>query len=347
MILSGIEYSTIAPLILPFTCLFFYLMYFVYLYQFLYVYEMEFESGGLAFPISIRHVYIGLFTWQLTLIGLFAVHKALPQLIIMAITLVVSAFALALFDISFKPLVKYLPVQENEEMLKAKQSSSVAKDSSAAAGNHHNQPSMPDDDKKVLTEPDEEDSGQVNNDSTVYRRESGIIDRPLEQEEVSSNNSDLLDAFVVHRRLGLRLRDKIEHAAGGSSSAAATELDPASIAIARQIFDSEAYMHPSFYRAQPTVWLPQDDLGITQAEMEHLKEMHILTSSEGACVEHRGKRGQKGKVKVDEERIVRSDLGIPNEMPEYGRRLPRINDYVRVLVDSYNIVSSMAITAFS
>lgn len=336
----GIEYSVIAPLILPFVCLYFILQYFVYLYQFLFVYEMGYESGGLAFPRAIRHVYIGMFTWQLTMIGLFAVQKALPQMIIMIITLVVSCSALALYDMSFKPLFKYLPVHEDEKEMK-KIVSKTGSEAAAAAANAFTF----DDDKRILTEPDKEEESdpeeEQDDDGVAFEEEQqddyGYQLRRRKRRE-SETTAVVVDAYHARDTLRKRIREQMRH----STQSIANNTSFA-VNSARLMFHVESYMHPSLYRMQPTVWLPEDDLGIARYEMELLKKLDIRTSCEGVKAMHRGKRGQKTKIVVDESLIIDGGKGVPGEVPSQNEN-SRINDYVRHVQDSYNIVEALALT---
>lgn len=284
----------------------------MYLYQFLYVYEMEYESGGLAFPRAIRHVYIGMFTWQLTMIGLFAVQQgAIGQLVIMIITLIVSCFALALYDKAFRPLFKYLPIQETEEVeeLKAK----LSRDSNGL------------DKKASVTE-----NVDQNSVSSTPSKQMEVLER-------ADSRVGLLDAYEARQQLRHRFhQSEAESAAGGGSSHPKADTD-----TLRMIYDVEYYMHPSLYQTQPTVWLPEDDMGITRHEMDELKERKIQTSCYGARAEHAGKSGQKAKIIVDQEKIINGRKGVPGELPGFGP-FTTVNDNVRVFIDSYNLVEAMA-----
>ncbi|KAI8149766.1 hypothetical protein BJV82DRAFT_642216 [Fennellomyces sp. T-0311] len=320
----GLEYSTIAPLILPFICLFFYLSYFVYLYQFLYMYEMQYESGGLAFPRAIRHVYIGLYTWQLTMIGLLAIQQAVPQMVIMIITLVVSIFGLALYDKAFKPLFKYLPVQPEED---GKTAATTIESHSIFSGS--NTADESEDDKKVLTQVEEDDS--VDDEGLRKRKFDNSPDKMLRRESVG-----LTDAYVARAQVRKRIDEEREHSSTGHFS------HEVAISSARLMYEVESYMHPSITQAQPTVWLPQDDLGITEYEMEQLKGIHIRTSDYGAHADHEGKKGQKSRVRLDDEMIVNGGKGIPGEMPTDDPNFSA-SDYQRHVMDSYAMVESLAL----
>ncbi|KAG1052467.1 hypothetical protein G6F43_005396 [Rhizopus delemar] len=294
----GLEYGVIAPLILPFVLLFFCLHYFVYLYQFLYVYEMNYETGGRAFPRAIRHIYIGLFVSQLTLIGLFAIRKdAMGQMALMIVTLILTAFALFYYDKAFKPLFKYLPVATFEDK-----------------------------DIKVDIK-----AGSVSDDS-VSDHEQGNSSA-LTKVHTHNNNatSTAVEAFEARRELLERLREQ-------ELSDKKLEAEDAEVAgTAKSLYSTEAYMHPSIYNPKPTVWLPEDDLGITKKEIDDLKKHDILSSSRSATIV-RNRKG-KGNVTIDVERLITEREGIPGTA-NVGPNLSNLNTYIRVLVDNFNLAGA-------
>ncbi|CAO3697007.1 unnamed protein product [Rhizopus stolonifer] len=263
----GLEYGVISPLILPFVLLFFCLQYFVYLYQFLYVYEINYETAGRAFPRAIRHIYIGLFISQLTLIGLFAIRKdAMGQMVLMIITMILTAFALFYYDKAFKPLFKFLPVSIFEESKRRSVNSDVTK-----------VPSVP---------------------TEAYEARDYLIERLREEDKDDESM----------REMG------------------------------RALYDAEAYLHPSTYAPKPTVWLPEDDMGITEKEINQLKELGIYGSHRHATVLR--DRKKKGHVVIDSDRLIIEYEGIPGAAPE-GPRLTHVNNYMRVLVDNYNLADTV------
>jgi len=249
----GILYSCIAPLVLPFALLFFVTHYFVYLHQFLYVYDREIESGGQCFPRAIRHIYTGLFLFQLTMIGLLAIQPsgAVPQLIIMIIGLVVTAFAMFIYDKIFKPMLKYLPV-------------SLAN------------PAVPVDPRDISP-----DSHEFNDD----KQKMGSLDADLEKTAGASAKGELLATQHIDRDIPVDDHD-----------------DP----------DAKAYFHPSLIANQPTVWLADDDMGITRRQLEELHARNIKATSKGATLP-RNKKGQPGKVVLEDDRFTARDYGVPYE----------------------------------
>ncbi|KAI8354118.1 hypothetical protein EDC96DRAFT_554294 [Choanephora cucurbitarum] len=303
----GLEYGVIAPLILPFVCLFFVLQYFVYLYQFLYVYELSYETAGRAFPRAIRHVYIGLLISQLTLIGLFAIRSgARGQMALMIVCLILTSFALFYYDRAFKPLFKYLPVSifESKEELKQNEDS----------------PSVYDDTHKLQVSTTHSDSEPSVHHSDEALQVKGV---PVEAYEARKY---LLEQLYQHQN-----KDK-ESIRKDSKQI---------IQMAKQLFEAEAYMHPSTYAPEPVVWVPEDEYGIAKSKIDALQADDIEATNRCAAVVRN--RKQKPVVTIDEDRLIYQAEGAPGTNPS-AVNYSDVNDYVRVVVDSFNFAD--AITMF-
>ncbi|KAG0370141.1 hypothetical protein BC939DRAFT_532978 [Gamsiella multidivaricata] len=108
----GLLYSTIQPIILPFMVIYFGLNYLAFRYMFLYVYRQPFDSGGLIFPRIVDQIYIGVIIFELVMLGLFIIQKAIGQSIVAFILLVASLTTIIISrNRVFKPLIQYLPVE--------------------------------------------------------------------------------------------------------------------------------------------------------------------------------------------------------------------------------------------
>jgi hypothetical protein len=312
------------------------LQYFVYLYQFLYVYEIPFETAGRAFPRAIRHIYIGLFISQLTLIGLFGIRTGgKGQMVLMIITLVCTAFALYYYDRAFKPLFKYLPVSifEDENLVDNKKTDAITQDDEHAEVHTHEA------DKQVSR------AGYVSDDSVSSGSDSNLKSSPnhlqmppFKKKATNSSTNSPTSVEAYHARSELRRR--LKEVKGKDHEEIKKENDRI-LAAAKSLYSAEAYMHPSTYAPNPTIWIPEDDLGITQKELKELKTLNIDASCRDATVV-RNEKG-KGKVTIDEERLIHEQNMIPggNPLPGTGSS---VNDYIRVVVDSYNFGD--AITMF-
>ncbi|KAG0025664.1 hypothetical protein BGZ81_006991, partial [Podila clonocystis] len=108
----GLLYSTIQPLILPLMVIYFGLYYLAYRHLFLYVYRQPFDSGGLIYPRIVDQMYVAVMLFEIVMLGLFVLQKAIGQSVVMFILLVASAMAIAISrNRVFKPLIKFLPVE--------------------------------------------------------------------------------------------------------------------------------------------------------------------------------------------------------------------------------------------
>ncbi|ORZ07890.1 hypothetical protein BCR42DRAFT_455829 [Absidia repens] len=368
----GIEYSTIAPLILPFVILFFCLNYFVYLYQFLYVYEMEYETGGRAFPRSIRHIYIGMFTWQLTMIGLMAVrgNEALGQLVVMIIVLCISIGALVLYDKSFKPLFKYLPMDSFEDnetditlepahehgYLNTLNMNKNADHVDNKAKVQHMEMGSEGHGTPYSTSPSTQDSSDNNGNNDagtttatqtagseyVRQRINGAFPEKTMMDGTTTTTNkeeDVADAEILYHQILSKLTDQVAKHHQHQEPDHDNAKDPVIANAVSQLYATEAYMHPAAYDTQPPVWLPQDELGITDAELAELKTRKIYALDSHATA-FRNKQ-EKGKVEIDEQTLIVEQKGVPGSLPAPGTHLSYFQNYVRTVVDNVNFFAAM------
>lgn len=329
----GLEYGVIAPLILPFVWLFFALQYFVYLYQFLYVYEIPFETAGRAFPRAIRHIYIGLIISQLTLVGLFAIRSgARGQLALMVVDLIFTCFALYYYDRAFKPLFKYLPVSAFEHIAiqHKKTDAFTPADKIDPEHEHHDM------DKKQPNYDDDSDSSKNSASNKIDpSHEVHHVEQPriVKMATNSSENSRTsVEAYTARAELLGRL-----HGLQGKDVEEIKQQSPRVIAAAKSLYEAESYMHPSTYAPKPTIWIPEDEYGITQKEIKDYKADHIDATSYGATIVRNAK--SKPVINIDEERLL--EEGPPGGNPSAANQ-SNVNNYVRTLVDSMNFAAAIS-----
>lgn len=79
MFVVGVTYAPIAPLMLPFCCLFFVIAYLVYKYLFLYVHVPRYENKAQSIPLVVNRCLAGLVIMQLTMMGLLALKSIGPE----------------------------------------------------------------------------------------------------------------------------------------------------------------------------------------------------------------------------------------------------------------------------
>jgi hypothetical protein len=316
------------------------------LYQFLYVYELDFETGGRAYPKAIRHVYVGLFTSELTLIGLFAIRRdAKGQLVLMVITFIVTIFVLAYYERAYQPLFKYLPVSllDNDDPALTRTMSAEEENNVIHIKVNENGKQTIGGDSLIskdtnLTESDNNNNATGSDGGTDQEQSDGILSdeesiiegerRKMERRPTYSSLHSKTPIEAYHARQ--ILLDRLESARASSNNKLNVD-DPMVVSTLKSLYSAQAYMHPSTYSDAPTVWLPEDDLNITQGKIKEARSMHVGATSMGASVlcEKKG----KGVVTIDENRLIKENYGIPGTVPEIRQN---IQAYVNSLADTLN-----------
>lgn len=109
--LIGITYSTIAPLILAFAALMSLLIYLAYLYGLMYVYNCDIDTTGLVFPRAIWQSFTGIYLLEVCLTGLFGTRASTPHIVLMAITIPVTAIYQIYLQRRLGSSILYLPLE--------------------------------------------------------------------------------------------------------------------------------------------------------------------------------------------------------------------------------------------
>jgi hypothetical protein len=117
IVVIGIAFSVIAPLVLPFVSFAFVLYWVAYRYNVLCVYCYDYESGGRFFVAVLNQLFTGLYVMEVCLIGHFFVTvgdegspTCVPQGIAMIVVLALTAAYQVFMNRTFKSLTEYLPV---------------------------------------------------------------------------------------------------------------------------------------------------------------------------------------------------------------------------------------------
>lgn len=104
VILLGLVFSVVNPIILPVTLIYFMTMKLIWTYNMIYIYSEEYQSGGKVWEHIFEHVIVGLVIMHAVMMGLFAI-KRFPYLFLMVplpcLTLLFRLIAHRLYD---KPL---------------------------------------------------------------------------------------------------------------------------------------------------------------------------------------------------------------------------------------------------
>eukprot|EP00210_Caulerpa_lentillifera_P002275 g2185.t1 len=124
IILLGLAFSVVNPIVLPVTLIYFLAMKITWTYNMVYIYSEEYQSGGRLWEYVFEQVLVGLIVMQLMTIFLMAIKK-FPYLFLLAplpfITLLFRSFAHRMYD---KPL-KILSLRAAHDLDIADQEESI------------------------------------------------------------------------------------------------------------------------------------------------------------------------------------------------------------------------------
>lgn len=104
------SYAIIAPIILVFAAVAFFLLYVAYLYNLTYVFQESPDSRGIHYPRALFQTFVGLYIGQICLLGLFVVGKGWGPIVLQAICLGVTTFVHLNFNTAFDTLMAHVPV---------------------------------------------------------------------------------------------------------------------------------------------------------------------------------------------------------------------------------------------
>jgi hypothetical protein len=117
----GIIYSIIAPLVLALSVVTFGLLWIVYRYLLIYVMRASADTGGLIYPRALNQLFVGIYTMELCLTGLFFLVRDVQgrpagtgQAVVMIAVTLVTAIYQYLLNSAFSSLLRYLPVNDDD-----------------------------------------------------------------------------------------------------------------------------------------------------------------------------------------------------------------------------------------
>jgi hypothetical protein len=304
-------YSVIAPLISIFAIITFSLLWVAQKYCLVYVVRAGVDTGGLLYQRAINQLFTGLYVMELCLVGLFIIQAnteaagSTARAVIMFVCLLLTILFQVLMNRNFSPLANYLPITiEDEAAIRDRVFEEEQRRRFGAAedtevdGDEEKPPNMSLDGHSYTGREDDEIELQ------------GLPRKPTKR----SNFNPMKDVANLAMRGGRGLRDltvnKVEGAAPVKSAAAFRKAqrqkdleaqraigDALYGGVADEIEDLmpeernaliiDAFKHHALRARQPTVWIPHDDIGVSEDEIrltrEYTDNLHI--SNEGTALD--------------------------------------------------------------
>lgn len=271
----GIVYSVISPLIMVFNICTFSLFWLVYRYNLLYVNNFRYDTGGLLFPRAINQLFTGIYVMEICLIGLFFLVRdaqdqvaCFPQAITMIVVTILTVIYQYTLNSAFGPLFKYLPITLEADAITTdkKFAKEIESRRLLRTGNIVPEEEEGDDLNDVLAEREKRerhaghaDSIELENiDSQAHRNQHS--NRPRLGSKTEKSHADV-EAQQSHQRKQPHQRPELE-----LFSNIADEIEDLSPED-RDILVGRAFQHEALRAKRPVIWIPRDDLGISDDEI--------------------------------------------------------------------------------
>ncbi|KAI8689962.1 hypothetical protein LRP88_13735 [Fusarium phalaenopsidis] len=293
-------YCVIAPLISIFAIITFGLLWFAQRYAMLYVTRFEHDTGGVLYPRAINQTFTGIYFMELCIAGLFFITKdekgksaCTAHGIVMIVVLILTILYQVLLNYSFSPLFRYLPITFEDE--------AVLRDEAFQRAQDRRLGLLEEDELPEETEDEQEKTHQPETAQDIEMRKFGSIRRPVKQVgtwardggnqirklaavgKSRDKNKKASEYRRQHREKDVEAQRAIGEALFGGIHDEIEDLTPDE----RDALVRHAFQHEALRARRPTVWLPRDDLGVSDDEIRRTQEYseNIWISNEGTALD--------------------------------------------------------------
>ncbi|TVY80392.1 Uncharacterized protein LSUE1_G005909 [Lachnellula suecica] len=290
-------YMIIAPIIIIFAIITFTLLWIAHRYNMLYVTRFQLDTGGLLYPRAINQTFVGLYFMEVCMIGLFLLERnaagdasCVPQAIIMIVVAAATVLYQILLNRSFGPLFNHLPITFEDE--------AVIRDEAFERAQARRL-GLEVDDEAVLTQNDGSiEMSRLTGDNKFAKFNPVNIAQGAGSWAMKSGRNLKFKTFghdndkvSPHPQLRTRKKHrdieaqkKIADALYGGYNDEIEDLTPEE----RDVLVKHAFQHYALRARRPTVWIPRDDIGVSDDEVKRTREFagtNIWISNVGAALD--------------------------------------------------------------
>jgi hypothetical protein len=295
------------------------LFWFVYRYNTLYVTKFRFDTGGLLFPRAVNQLFTGLYFMEVCLIGLFFLVRDTQgsvackgQAIIMIVVLVLTIGFQILLNEAFGPLLRYLPITLEDDAVRRDEEFHRAQLVRLGLGTDGDDE---DEDDQLEHRLANRERKEHNRDRDAHdielkaleadregrkRHDSGLLTTPklgTSRQSWADRSPDRRSKFFGANSAGSSptikaLREKMAHDTEAQGPATNTVGHALFAGIHDELEDltpderdqlvQRAFQHEALRAKRPVIWIPRDDLGISDDEVYRTQRFskHIWVSNE-------------------------------------------------------------------
>jgi hypothetical protein len=303
----ALVYSVIAPIISIFAIITFSLLWIANRYSMLYVNRLSIDTGGVLYPRALNQTFTGLYVMEIALIGLFflqtdghGVHACTPQAIIMIVVTILTALYQLLLNKSFGPMFRYLPMTFEDEAVLRDEAFQRAQDRrlglvdeedkvplmEGGLPSHHHTGDGQADVKEKRSRGSKRTNfnpvrGIVHAGTWAMRSGKNTYDQTLGKAEKGIKNASKFRED--RRKKDLEAQRAIGEALYGGFHDEIEDLTPEE----RDVLVRRAFMHSALRARRPTLWIPRDDIGVSDDEVRRTRDFseHIWISNEGTALD--------------------------------------------------------------
>ncbi|KAJ2988963.1 hypothetical protein NUW58_g3710 [Xylaria curta] len=303
----ALVYSVIAPIISIFAIITFSLLWIANRYSMLYVNRLAIDTGGVLYPRALNQTFTGLYVMEIALIGLFFIQEdgnnaraCAPQAIIMIVVTILTALYQLLLNMSFGPMFRYLPITFEDEAVLRDEAFQRAQDRRLGTDNENDvresaEEGLPIYHRSGDGSSDAQEKRNLGNKISSFKPVKGIVgagawaarsgkntyDHTLGKAEKGIKNAAKFRG--ERRQKDLEAQRAIGEALYGGYHDEIEDLTPEE----RDVLVQRAFMHSALRARRPTLWIPRDDLGISDDEIKRTREFseHIWISNEGTALD--------------------------------------------------------------
>ncbi|KAL8298528.1 hypothetical protein RB597_006685 [Gaeumannomyces tritici] len=310
-------YAVITPIISIFAVITFSLLWLAHRHNMVYVNRFKTDTGGVLFPTAVNQLFTGLYVMELALIGLFFLQEGpgperarvnFRQGVIMVVVLICTAFYQLILNLSFSPLFRYLPITFEDE--------AVLRDEAFQRAQDRRLGLVPDEEGK-----DADEAGMLRgNGGGAYKEEIELKRFSGARAQTSGGGRGggfnpvagvrqagtwaVRGGKQIHHATIGKAEKNIKTAAGYRRERRMKDLE-AQRAMGEALYGGynddiedltpderdalvrEAFKHEALRARRPVVWIPQDDIGVSNDEIHRTQAFseYIWMSNEGTALD--------------------------------------------------------------
>ncbi|KAK4178230.1 hypothetical protein QBC36DRAFT_109709 [Triangularia setosa] len=294
-------YSIAAPIISIFAIITFSLLWIAHRYNMLYVTRFKTDTGGVLYPRAINQTFTGLYVMELCLVGLFSLARdeynnaaCVPQALIMVVTIFLTALYQYVLNASFGPLFRYLPITFEDEAVLRDEAFRRAQerrlglydDDEATNLNGANGPGEDIELEKIgQHKRSHSRTGTVMSKMSHAGQWAARGGKQIRRATGKTNEAirTAADYRKQKRQKDLEAQRAMGDALYGGYCDAVEDLT----AEERDALVRKAFQHSALRARRPIVWIPRDDLGVSDDEIGRTNEFsqYISITNEGTALD--------------------------------------------------------------